>query len=219
MRDRWRVDLHMHTRYSPDSLNEIDELISRAREVGLDRIAITDHHTIEGALAARALAPEFVIIGEEIETASGGELIAYFVDQAVPAGLPLDETLRRLKSQGAVVSVSHPVDRFRGSALGEELTISIIDQLDALEVFNSRCLASADNERAAALARQYMKPVTAGSDAHTLPEVGAAYVIVSPFELTPAGLRGSLAEGRAEGRLSGVAPHFLSTVAKWKKGR
>jgi len=217
MPEMWRVDLHMHTRFSPDSTNEIDALIARAREQGLARIAITDHDTIEGALVAHERAPEFVIVGEEIETATGGELIAYFVKEAVPRGLPLDETLKRLHAQGAVVSISHPVDRFRGSALGEQLTRSIIDQVDALEAFNARCLAAADNEKAAALAQQYLKAATAGSDAHTLAEVGAAYVVMPPFDMNPAAFRASLANGRPEGRLSGVAPHFLSTIAKWKK--
>jgi len=63
-------------------------LIARAREIGLNRIAVTDHNTIEGALEAHRLAPDLVLVGEEIVTETGGELIAYFVQEAVPPHLP-----------------------------------------------------------------------------------------------------------------------------------
>jgi len=214
---QWRVDLHTHTCFSPDSATDPAALIARGREVGLDRLAVTDHNTIAGALAAQRLAPDFVIVGEEIETATGGELIAYFVQETVPAGLSLDETIRRLRDQGAVISISHPCDHLRGSALGEVRTLEIIQRVDALEVFNARCLLDADNQRAAELARQYRRAVTAGSDAHVLAEVGRGYVTLPPFEHTPAAFLVSLAQARPEGQLSGVWPHFASTFARLRK--
>lgn len=211
------VDLHTHTRFSPDSATEPAALIARARQIGLDRVAITDHNTIAGALVARSLAPDLIIVGQEIDTQEGGELIAYFVQEAIPAGRPLAEVLRRLREQGAVIGISHPVDRFRDSAMGERLTLQIIEQVDALEVFNARCLAAADNARAAALAAQYGKLITAGSDAHTVGELGAAYLRLPPFADGAASFRASLAHARPEGRLSGPWPHFASTMTKWLK--
>ena len=89
VRGMWRVDLHMHTWVSPDSRPIPRRLIERAREIGLNRIAVTDHNTIEGALEAHRLAPDLVIVGEEIDTETGGELIAYFVQEAVPPDLPV----------------------------------------------------------------------------------------------------------------------------------
>lgn len=218
VRGLWRVDLHMHTWASPDSRTDPAALVERARAAGLNRIAVTDHNTIEGALAAQRLAPDLVIVGEEIATETGGELIAYFLSELVPRGLSLAETLRRLHAQGAVISVSHPVDRLRGSALGEALTLSVIDQVDALETFNARCLFAAYNRRAAELAARHGKLTTAGSDAHTLAEVGAAYVSLPPFRDTPEGFRTSLARARPGGRLTGPLPHFASTFAKLAKG-
>lgn len=217
VRGRWRVDLHMHTWASPDSKNDPAALVERARAVGLNRIAVTDHNTIEGALAAQRLAPDLVIVGEEIETEAGGELIAYFVNEPVPQGLSLAGTLRRLHSQGAVISVSHPVDRLRGSALGEQQTLAVIDQVDALETFNARCLLAADNRRAAELAARYGKSATAGSDAHTLAEVGAGYVSLPPFKNTAEAFRASLAHAIPGGRLTGPLPHLASTFAKLTK--
>jgi len=75
-------------------------------------VAITDHNQIEGALRAKSLAPELVIVGEEIETTQG-ELIGYFMTEWVPAGLDSMETIKRLRAQGAVISVPHPFDTVR----------------------------------------------------------------------------------------------------------
>ncbi len=214
VRGMWRIDLHMHTGVSPDSKTDPKALVERVREIGLNRIAVTDHNTIDGALEAHRLAPDLVIVGEEIETETGGELIAYFVQKAVPPHLPVQETIRRLREQGAVISISHPLDSLRGSALGEKVTLEIIEQVDALEVFNARCLRAADNARAAELAKQYRKAVTAGSDAHTLGELGRGYLTLPPFKDTPQAFLDSLAKAVPGGSLSGIWPHFASTLAK-----
>ena len=143
----WRIDLHTHTWFSRDSLNDPAALVARARRVGLDRLAVTDHNSLAGALAAHKLAPDLVILGEEIRTSDSGEVLAYFLTEEVPHGLPVAETLQRLRDQGAVISIPHPMDRFRHSAMGEAKAMAIIDRVDALEVFNARCLASGDNAR------------------------------------------------------------------------
>lgn len=211
------MDLHTHTWASPDCQTPPASLIERAREAGLQRLAVTDHNTISGALEAQALAPEFVIIGEEIETDSGGELIAYFVTKPVPAGLSVEEALRRLRQQGAVISVSHPLDRLRGSAMGARHTQEIIADVDALEGFNARCLLGVDNRRAQTLAAEHGKMLTAGSDAHTLAEVGAGFVTLPPFKASAESFLASLKRGHVGGRLSGIGPHFASTWAKIRK--
>ena len=215
IRGMWRIDLHTHTWASRDSKNDPAALVERAREIGLNKIAVTDHNTIEGALAAQRLAPDLVIVGEEIATETGGELIAYFISEAVPKGLSVAETLRRLRAQGALISVSHPLDSLRGSALGERLTLEIIEQVDALEVFNARCLKAEDNRRAAELAKRYGKAGTAGSDGHTLRELGAGYLTLPPFKSNADALLSSLARATPGGRLSGLWPHFASTFAKF----
>lgn len=217
VRGLWRIDLHTHTWVSSDSKSDPRDLVERARAVGLDRIAVTDHNTIAGALEAHRLAPDLVIVGEEIETDSGGELIAYFVQEMVPPHLPVQEAIRRLRSQGAVISVSHPLDTLRNSALGEKLTLEIMQQVDALEVFNARCLRAADNTRAAELASRFGKAVTAGSDAHTLGELGRGYLTLTPFKDTPQAFLASLAKATPGGALSGIWPHVQSRFAKLTK--
>lgn len=207
----------MHTWASPDSKTDPKALVARARDVGLNRIAVTDHNAIEGALEAHRLAPDLVIVGQEIDTETGGELIAYYVHEVIPRDLPLREAIRLLREQGAVISISHPLDSMRNSALGEAHTLEIIDQVDALEVFNARCLRGADNLRAGELAKQHGKAITAGSDAHTLREVGRGYLTLAPFKDTSQAFLASLAGATAGGRLSGIWPHLASAFAKLAK--
>jgi predicted metal-dependent phosphoesterase TrpH len=208
----WKVDLHVHTCYSPDSLTTLPRLIKGCRRVGLDMIAITDHNTIEGALAAREMAPELIIVGQEIDTTQG-ELIGYFLEEQVPEGLSPQEAIVRLKDQGAIVGVSHPFESVRSSALARGALLDIIDQIDALEVFNARCLRQRDNRKAEEWAERYGKLRTAGSDAHTVWELGRGFVELPPFD-GPEEFRRSLSRGRVGGRPSGLLVHIPSTVAK-----
>ena len=212
----WKVDLHSHTIYSKDCLTPPEALIARARAVGLDKIAVTEHNNLAGALAAKKFAPDLVIVGEEIKT-THGEIIAYFVKECVPKGLSPQETVRRLREQGAVISVPHPLDSLRSSAMGREPLLEIIDQVDALEVRNARCVRVADNLAAAEMALAHGKLVTAGSDAHTLFEVGRCHVLMPEFDDDAESFRDALEQAQPQGEESPFWPHFASTYAKWRK--
>ena len=212
----WRVELHCHTHHSPDSLSSAQAVIASARKRNLQRIAITDHNCIAGALEVQKLAPELVIVGEEIKTTQG-EIIAWFVQELVPKGLTPAETIRRLRAQGAVIGIPHPLDSLRKkSAMGREATLALIDDIDALEVLNARSLNMADNEQARALALAHHKLMTAGSDAHTPGEIGRAVVVMPPFHDADS-FRLSLAQSHIEGGLSGHHVHLYSTYAKIRK--
>ncbi len=113
------VEFHCHTNASKDSLTQPADLIAAARHKGIDRLIITDHNTIAGARAAQVLEPELIIIGEEIMT-TRGEILASFVTEEIPAGITPQEAIRRLKDQGAFISVSHPFDKFRSGAWEED---------------------------------------------------------------------------------------------------
>ncbi len=208
----WKVDLHVHTRYSGDCLTRLPALIAACRRKGLSKIAITDHNTIAGALAARELAPDLIIVGQEIDTTQG-ELIAYFLREGVPKDLTPQEAITCLREQEAVISVPHPFESLRSSALARGALLEIIDQVDALEVFNARCLLQRDNRQAREWADLYGKLATAGSDAHTLWELGRGYVELPPFD-GPEEFLQSLAQGKVGGRSNGLWVHFPSTIAK-----
>jgi hypothetical protein len=211
----WQIELHAHTWYSEDSLLRPRTLIEVARRRGLDKIAITDHNTLRGAREAYTLDPERVIIGEEIMT-SRGELLAFFVQEEIPAGLSPQETIRRLREQGAVISVSHPFDRLRKGHWRLPDLLEILPLVDALEGFNARCLRASDNDQAQALAREHGLPITVGSDAHAALEIGRARLILPSFD-SAGDFRRALAQARPQARLSPAWVHLLSRYAVWRK--
>jgi len=215
MSELWNVDLHSHTLWSKDCLSKFETIIPLCQKRNIHRIAITDHNTAEGALAMQKLAPDLVIVGEEIMTTEG-EILAYFVKESIPAGLTPNETLRRLREQEAVISVSHPFDRLRKGAWGEEALTRIIDQVDAIEIFNARCLYSEDNQQALDYAQKHNLRGTAGSDAHSSPEYGRAMTQLQPFNNAQE-FRQSLQSAAYIKRLSAAYVHGLSTAAKWSK--
>lgn len=212
----WKVDLHSHTVYSKDCLTPPAKLVAQARARGLDKIAVTEHNNLAGARAAKELDPDLVIVGQEIMT-TRGEIIAYYVQEEVPRGLPPEEAIARLREQGAVISIPHPLDTLRGSAMGRENVMAILHLVDALEVRNARCVRPADNAAAAALAATHGKLATAGSDAHTLFEVGRCMLEMPPFEDNAASFLAALSQAQPCGTESPFWPHLASTYAKVHK--
>lgn len=209
------VDFHSHTIFSNDSLTRPESLIAISRRRGLDRVVITDHNTIAGALAAHALDPELVIIGEEIMT-TRGEILAAYVTEEIPPGLSPQETIKCLRSQCAFISVSHPFDSWRSGAWKLEYLLEIAPLVDAIEIFNARCMIPAGNQRASEFARQKHLPGTAGSDAHAAFELGAATLLLPQFA-DPDELRIVIREGKVQGRLSPFWVHFFSRYAHLHK--
>jgi len=206
-----RADLHNHTYYSPDSILSPAQAIERARQAGLDCIAITDHNTVRGGLAARDMADGFqVIVGEEVRTAAG-EVLGLFLEEDVPRGLPAHETVALIKAQGGLVGVPHPFDHLR-SALGEAEMEELIHEIDFIEALNSRIVFGVHNKLAREFARRHQKPVTAASDAHCAREVGRAFVEMPPFTGRDDFLE-SLAQSRLVGRLSSPLIHMVSRYA------
>ena len=210
-----RVELHLHTQASKDSLVKPGKLLAHCQKIGIDKFAVTDHNVIEGALALKSMAPETVIVGEEIATAQG-ELIGYFMLEWVPPGLTPMETIERLRAQGAVVSVAHPFDSVRSQHWEEEELLAIAPYVDAIETFNARCLSQGPNQRAVAFAREHGLRETVGSDAHSLFEVGRASLIMSPFE-DAAGFLNALKDAQQMIRLSPAFVHLFSRYAVFYK--
>ena len=174
-----RAEFHCHSIYSSDSINRLEHLLQTARENGIQRLCVTDHDTVEGALKAHALDKELVVVSEEVLTASG-ELIAYFLQEEIQAGLPVLKTIELMKEQGAFITIPHPCDDYRAFWKVGELD-AILPLVDAVEVFNARCFKPEFNERALELAEKWNKPFTVGSDAHTYPEVGLATLSLPDF--------------------------------------
>ena len=208
------IDLHCHTDSSFDSLSKPRDVMRAAAARGLTHLAITDHDRIDGALAARAAAPDglTIIVGEEVKTADG-DLICVFLDRAIPPGLTAIETIRAARDQGGLVGIPHPFDRMRGSLLRDEGMAAIAPLVDWIEGHNARLVGSG-NERAMAFAREHERPVVAVSDAHTTVEVAVAYTALDGDPSTPAGLLAALSTAElVPGRASYVV-RIVTPVAK-----
>ena len=175
-----KADLHIHTAYSPDSVTSLQQVIAHCRKNEINCVAVTDHNSILGALKLREMAPLTVIVGEEIMTRSG-EIIGYFLDEEIPARLPAEEVVRRIKAQGGLVCIPHPFDRLRRSAIRRETLEALLPYIDIIEVFNSRVLLSQDNISARVFAAANELLGSAGSDAHIASEIGGAYVEMPDF--------------------------------------
>jgi predicted metal-dependent phosphoesterase TrpH len=215
MLERWQVELHSHTYWSKDCVVDFEAIIRRCEKLRIDRIAITDHNTADGALAMQKIAPDLVIVGEEIMTTQG-ELLGYFMQESIPAGLTPEDTIQRLRAQGAAISVSHPFDRLRKGAWLEADLRRIMHLVDAIEVFNARCIFPQDNVRAAAFAEINRLLGTIGSDAHSRVEYGRALARMQPFE-GPSDFLESLKQAEFARRYSSVLVHAYSKTAKWSK--
>lgn len=185
------VDLHMHTDHSGDCETPVEVLLASAREVGLGAIAVTDHNEISGALEAREKALRSsardgrdrikVIVGEEVKTAEQGEVIGLFIERKIPRGLTMAETVAEIKRQGGLVYVPHPFDRMHAVPDYEHL-LPILDQIDAIEVFNPRVAIGAFNEEAVRFAAKYRIVAGAGSDSHVAQGLGSVRIRMHDFD-------------------------------------
>ncbi len=206
-----RLDLHIHTRASHDCLSDFGDVVATARARGLDRIAVTDHNEIEGAFRVRDLAPELVIVGEEVKTAEGVDITGLFLSEKIHKGTPADETAQAIREQGGFVYVPHPFAG--GKGLGGEVLATVEPWVDVVEIFNARIHRPALNEKARLWAEERGLPGGAGSDAHTLSEIGRGVIEVPAFE-GQAGFLDALRSGRVVGRSSSRLVHLASSWAK-----
>lgn len=211
-----RAEFHCHSIYSSDSLVRVEALLAACRQKHIDKVAITDHNCLEGALRAQELDPKRVIVGEEIQTTQG-EILGYFVREEIPAGLEPLEVIGRLKDQGAFISVAHPFDANRDGTHWQPGTLeAMVPHLDAFETFNARCVRPVYNDKAQAFARAHNLREIAGSDAHSTFELGKATLLLADFNC-PKELRDALVQAQWEVRLSAVSVHLFSVWAKMVK--
>jgi hypothetical protein len=176
------VDLHMHTDHSYDCATPVEVLLNEARAKGLGAIAVTEHNEISGALEAAAKAKGIkVIVGEEVKTASQGEVIGLFIKEKIPRGMTLQETIAEIKRQGGLVYVPHPFDRMHSVPDYKHL-LDVLDDIDLIEVFNPRVAISEFNEEAVRFAAKYRMIAGAGSDAHVPQGLGSVRIRMHDFD-------------------------------------
>ena len=189
-----KADLHAHSRFSSkDSLAGVHQIEEMRKGKGLDWVAVTDHNTIaEAARDLREKSDARLILGEEILTSGGQEIIGLFLQKPIEQGLGIPETVFQINDQGGIVVIPHPFELWR-HGVGEDIARKVVVGCKehgipvAIEIFNARARSSRTNHQARDLCYKLRKegfPVlaTAGSDAHRIPEIGRAHVIMPPFE-------------------------------------
>jgi predicted metal-dependent phosphoesterase TrpH len=174
-----RVDLHVHSSASFDSKSEPEQIAAQCSRLGLDPIFLTDHDTTLAGARLQVASQTRVVVGEEITTVEG-ELIGLFLQRRVRPGMTARETAIEIKDQGGIVYLEHPYDQFRRH-LTEEAIEQLADLIDVVEVFNARSDEKA-NRRAEELCQTVGAVPGAGSDAHTLGELGSVYVEMEDFD-------------------------------------
>ncbi len=175
-----RFDLHIHSKYSSDSRLEIEEILKKAVQRGMDGIAICDHNSVVGSYHAikcvtQLNLPLLVLPGIEVSTAKG-HLIVLGVRDNIPPGMTPQETIRIARQKGGIVIAAHP---FKKESIGNVDGMDI----DAIETFNSRCIFG-ENRKARKMAIELGKPQVGGSDSHMLGTIGIGYTEIDaqPYE-------------------------------------
>lgn len=171
---RLKIDMHVHSCFSVDSLITSEELVFYTKKRGLDGVAITDHDRIDGALKIAAETNLLIIPGIEVASIDG-HIVGLNVRKRVPAELSVHETVDRIHDAGGIAVACHPVGIFKGG-LGRKHTDS---SFDAVEVMNSSTIPfTYAVKQSMKIASRLGKPSLAGSDAHYGPEIGCAYTVV-----------------------------------------
>ena len=210
-----RVDMHMHTARSFDCLNDPAALMNAAAAKGIDVVCITDHNQIATALELKARHPDRVIVGEEVRTAEGVDIIGLFISELIPKQTPARRTCELIREQGGMVYMPHPFAPGKGG--DGRMLEQVADLVEIVEGFNARLHDHALNQRAVDWAHAHNLPLGAGSDAHTLAEVGRAYVELPAFEVNAAAFRNAIRAATIHGRASSRLVHLASTYAKVHK--
>ena len=176
-----KMDMHCHTIFSYDAFVPLRGIIKACQENAINCLAITDHNTVEGAYRLQKISPFKVVIGEEIKT-SEGEIIGLFIKDEIPPYLSLEETMAEIKRQGGIVYLPHPFVQLRKQGFTKERLNKLAKRIDIVEVVNSRSLNSNSNQAAQEFATFNGLLTGAGSDAHSIFEIGNAFVEIAEFD-------------------------------------
>jgi predicted metal-dependent phosphoesterase TrpH len=209
-----RFDLHVHTTFSSDSILKPETLIKVAATRGLDGVAVTDHNTMDGVWRLMELRSSLRIIpGEEITTRQG-EIIGLFLQEAIPAGLDVLETIERIRDQDGIVVAPHLGDRLRHSVLQRSCWPEVLPLVNLIEGFNGRTVFKADDCLAQQVATEYGKPLIAGSDSHTPWELGRCGLEMGDFD-TGKDFVAAVQESHFFGKYASIWVHIVTKVKKY----
>jgi hypothetical protein len=214
-----RIEFHLHTYHSPDSLLTMEEIVQTCRRRQINAVVVADHNTIQGALELQNFARERlqVVVAEEVLT-SEGEIMGLFLKEPIPPGLTPRETVDRIREQGGLVLIPHPTDRLRRSRLNGRALQEVLPLADMVEIYNSRTIFEIDNHKALALACEHDLAKTAGSDAHLQCEIGRSYGEMEAFT-DAAGFLQNLKAVKLYPKKSSLLVHFSAKPLRFFRKR
>jgi len=210
-----KADLHIHSNYSFDCGNTLEGIVKSCLNTGINCIAISDHGTAQGALKMKNLAPFEVIIAEEILTPYG-EVMGMFLKETIPTNISIEEAISRIREQDGIVCIPHPFDKYNRCGLGKKVLEKFIQDIDVIEVFNARSPLPWNSSQSLSFARHHNKAKSAGSDSHTLGEIGTTYIEMPEFKNRKDFLD-ALNKGKIHGHMANPLVHFGSLWARLRK--
>ena len=173
---KFKIDLHVHSKYSGDNDAEPEETLIHAIQRGLHGIAFTEHYYYEASEPVEALKEKYgdqilVLRGVEFSTADGHCLVfGMNTDRLSLRYAPAEEVIQAVNNAGGVAIPSHP---FRSvNSLGD--LVKSVKGIRALEGYNG-CNMRPYNERAVEAAQMLKIPYTGGSDSHASMDVGSCF--------------------------------------------
>ena len=190
-------------------------MLEAALARGYGRIAITDHDRLGVALRMAERHPDRIIPGEEVKTAEGIDVIGLYLSEEIPRGTPAEETIARIRDQGGIPYLPHPYAGGKGGGGRHAERLGAL--CDVVETFNARLHDRTMNERARALADRLDRLRGGGSDAHTVGEIGNAFVRVPDHPNRPDALLRALEGATIGGWEAPRSVHLASTWAKVRK--
>lgn len=182
------VDLHVHSQYSYDCFQSVETVLNRAKKVGLDAVAITDHDTFAAHKHSHAVPDDLLLIpGMEIKTMEIDDLLALFVQEPIESRRFL-QAVDEIHDQDGLAILPHPYRKV------EQYQPEYLEVVDAIETMNARS-KQRNNERAAKLAATSDWPTTGSSDAHTPWEIGQARTGIEETVETASDLKRAIESG------------------------
>lgn len=214
-----KIEIHVHTRYSKDSMMPFWAIYLKCIVSGIDAIAITDHNNIDGAIEFKRFCEKRkrkiqVIIGEEIFS-SQGEIIGLYLSDYIKPGLSASETIKKIKDQNGVVCVPHPYDIKRQKTVLEDTAIAENREfIDCVEVHNGRNISLDYDAQQQCIANKYGLTPIVGSDAHTIIELGRNYIEVTMLPLTPKDFKNTITDAELRCRPCIRMAHHITKIVK-----
>jgi len=208
---------HTHTNYSADGSMSPADIVKLAQINKIELLAITDHNEIRGAQEAQKIAPFPVIVGEEIQTQEGGEIIGLFLNKLIPKNISVFSAIDEIKQQGGIVYLPHPFDKIRTKQFTIQVLKKIAPLVDIVEVFNSRNIQESANIEALNFALKYDKIQCVGADAHLPVEMNSASVSLDPKTISRADILDALRQADFKKSRNPLWVHAVSKLFSFKR--